>query len=222
MNIGVLGTGMVGNTIGTRLIQLGHRVKMGSRSARNEKATAWVHANGPNASQGTFADAAMFGEVLFNCTAGMASLEVLRSAGEKNLNGKILVDISNPLDFSKGMPPSLSVSNTDSLAEQIQRTHPTLRVVKSLNTMNCYVMVNPALVPGDHTVFMSGNDSEAKTKVGEILGSFGWKTGNILDLGDITAARGLEQILPLWVQLWSRLQNPMFNFRIVVGPLPKK
>lgn len=222
MNIGVLGTGMVGNTIGSKLIQLGYNVKMGSRTANNEKAAAWVKSNGANASQGTFADASAFGEILFNCTAGMASLEVLKMAGEKNLNGKTMIDISNPLDFSKGMPPSLSVSNTDSLAEQIQRTFPQLKVVKSLNTMNCYVMANPSLVPGDHNVFVNGNDAGAKTKVKDILKSFGWKENNIIDLGDITASRGTEQILPIWVRLMGTFQHPMFNFRIVVGTPPKR
>lgn len=169
----------------------------------------------------TFAEAAGHGEILLNCTAGMASLEALRLAGEKNLNGKTLIDISNPLDFSKGMPPSLTVSNTDSLAEQIQRTFPQLKVVKSLNTMNSYIMANPSLVPGDHNVFMSGNDAEAKSKVKGILKSFGWKENNVIDLGDITTARGTEQLLPIWVRLYGKLQNPMFNFHVVVGAPPK-
>lgn len=222
MNIGVLGTGMVGNAIGSKLIQLGHKVKMGSRTPTNEKAATWAKNSGPNASHGTFADAAAFGEVLFNCTAGMGSLEALKMAGEKNLNGKVLVDVSNPLDFSKGMPPSLSVSNTDSLAEQIQRAFPKVKVVKSLNTMNCYVMVNPSLVPGDHNVFVNGNDAGGKATVKDLLKSFGWKENNILDLGDITAARGTEQILPVWVRLMGTFQHPMFNFNIVLGTPPKK
>ncbi|MDZ7292841.1 MAG: NAD(P)-binding domain-containing protein [candidate division KSB1 bacterium] len=213
MNIGVLGTGMVGNAIGTKLVQLGHKVKMGSRTADNPKAAAWVKANGASASQGTFADAAQFGELLFNCTAGMASLEVLKLAGADNLKGKILIDIANPLDFSKGMPPSLSVCNTDSLGEQIQRAFPDLKVVKTLNTVNCNVMVNPTLVPGDHDIFVSGNDSAAKAKVTEILKNwFGWKS--VIDLGDITTARGTEMLLPIWIRLWGILQTPNFNFKI--------
>ncbi|HTR82631.1 MAG TPA: NAD(P)-binding domain-containing protein [Bacteroidota bacterium] len=214
MNIGVLGTGMVGNAIGTKLVKLGHSVKMGSRSASNDKAAAWVKANGGNASQGTFADAAAFGEILFNCTSGMASLAALKLAGAANLNGKILADISNPLDFSKGMPPSLSVCNTDSLGEQIQREFPQVKVVKTLNTTNCNIMVNPALIAGDHDMFMCGNDAGAKSKVSEILESwFGWKT--VIDLGDITGARGMEMILPMWVRLMVTFQHPNFNFRIV-------
>ena len=222
MKIAVLGTGVVGNTIGTKLIQLGHQVKMGSRASKNEKAIAWVKTAGSNASEGSFADAAAFGEIIFNCTSGQGSLDALKAAGDANLNDKILIDISNPLDFSKGMPPSLSIVNTDSLGESIQRTFPKVKVVKTLNTMTCYIMVDPSLVPGDHNVFVSGNDEEAKDKVKEILKSFGWKANNILDMGDITTARGTEQLLPIWIRLWGKLQNPMFNFNINIGPAPKK
>jgi predicted dinucleotide-binding enzyme len=213
MKIGVFGTGTVGNTIGTKLVQLGHEVKMGSRTANNEKAAAWVKANGAKASQGTFADAAAFGELLWNCTAGMVALSALEAAGAKNLGDKILIDISNPLDFSKGMPPTLSVCNTDSVGEQLQRSFPQLKVVKSLNTMTAAVMVNPAALTGEHDVFVSGNDSAAKARVSEILkGWFGWK--NVIDVGDITTARGTEMILPLWVRLYAAFQSPQFNFHI--------
>jgi predicted dinucleotide-binding enzyme len=214
MKIGVLGTGMVGEAIGTKLIQLGHEVQMGSRTANHEKAAVWVKQNGAKATQGTFADAAAFGEVLFNCTSGKASLEALTMAGAENLKGKVLIDIANPLDFSRGMPPSLLVCNTDSLGEQIQRAFPEVKVVKSLNTMNCNLMVNPALLPEDHLVFVSGNDAEAKATVTLILKDwFGWKS--IIDLGDITTARGTEMVLPLWVSLMGALQTPVFNFKIV-------
>jgi predicted dinucleotide-binding enzyme len=214
MKIGVMGTGMVGKAISTKLVQLGHSVKMGSRTANNEKAAEWVKASGPNASQGTFADAAAFGELVFNCTSGMASLEALKIAGANNLSGKVLIDISNPLDFSKGMPPSLSVCNADSLGEQIQRAYPAVKVVKTLNTVNCNVMVNPSLVPGSHDVFVCGNDAGAKSKVTEILKNwFGWKS--VIDLGDITSARGVEMMLPIWIRLMGALQTPNFNFKIV-------
>lgn len=214
MRLGILGTGMVGNTIGTKLIQLGHEVKMGSRTANNEKAAEWVRTNGSKASHGTFAEAAAFGEVVFNCTSGAASLEALNAAGPKNLKGKILIDIANPLDFSKGMPPSLTVCNTDSLGEQIQRAFPDVKVVKTLNTVNCNVMVNPGLVRGEHDVFLSGNDVGAKAKVAEFLRSwFGWK--NVIDLGDIRTARGSEMLLPIWVNMMGLLGTPNFNFKIV-------
>lgn len=214
MKIGVLGTGMVGKAIASRLIELGHQVKMGSRTANNEKAGEWLNkAGSPNASQGTFSDAATYGELIINCTSGMASLEVLKQAGAENLKAKVLIDIANPLDFSKGMPPSLSVCNTDSLGEQIQRTYPDLKVVKTLNTMNCNLMVNPALLAGDHDVFLCGNDVQAKAKVQDLLKSFGWKSP--IDLGDLTAARGTEMILPVWLKLMGALGTANFNFKIV-------
>lgn len=213
LKVGILGTGMVGNAIGSKLVQLGHEVKMGSRTVSNVKASEWVKTAGSRASQGTFADAADFGEIIFNCTAGSVSLEALKLAGSKNLAGKVLVDVANPLDFSKGMPPSLTVCNTNSLGEQIQHAYPQTKVVKTLNTMNCRVMVNPSLVPGDHNVFVSGNDSYAKSKITNILKAFGWK--NVIDLGDITAARGTEMLLPIWLRLMGVLGTTDFNFKIV-------
>ena len=214
MKLGVLGTGVVGNTIATKLVQLGHEVKMGSRTAGNEKAVQWTKANGTRASNGTFAEAAEFGEIVFNCTAGTASLEALKLAGARNLKGKILVDISNPLDFSKGMPPTFTVCNTDSIGEQIQRAFPDAKVVKTLNTINTNVMVTPQIVPGPHDIFMSGNDAKAKAKVREIVTDwFGWKS--VIDLGDITTARGTEMYLALWVRLMAVNQTPNFNIRIM-------
>jgi predicted dinucleotide-binding enzyme len=214
MKIGILGTGMVGQTLGTKLVQLGHQVKMGSRSADNPKAIDWMKNVGSGASKGTFAEAAAFGEIIFNCTAGTASLAALELAGAANLKGKILIDVSNPLDFSQGRPPFLSVCNTDSIGEQIQRTYPDTRVVKSLNTMNCSVMINPGLLKGDHDVFVSGNDPDAKAMVTQLLKEqFGWKS--VIDLGDITTARGAEMVLPLWLALRGVVQTSQFNFKVV-------
>ena len=212
MRIGVLGTGVVGQTLGTKLVQLGHEVMMGSRKAGGDKARAWVKSTGSNASEGDFAAAAAHGELVFNCTSGMVSLDALKAAGAKNLDGKVLVDVANPLDFSKGMPPTLSVSNNDSLGEQIQRAFPNAKVVKALNTMNTNVMVDPGKVPGQHTVFICGNDSGAKGRVVAILQSFGWK--DIIDLGDITGSRGQEMILPIWLRLFMTLNTPNLNFHI--------
>src|SRR5204863_2011524 len=176
MKIGVLGTGMLGRAIASRLVALGHEVKMGSRTPDNENAAEGVAANGARASQGTFADAAAFGELVFNCTSGDASLVVLRAAGAENLTGKALVDVANTLDFSQGRPPSLLVTTKESLGEQIQEAFPAARVVKTLNTMNNEVMVDPSRVPGEHDVFLSGNDEDAKQTVRRILESFGWPT----------------------------------------------
>src|SRR4051812_30407983 len=180
MNIAILGTGVVGNTIGSKLAGLGHQVRMGSRTHDNPKAVEWARLAGSGASHGTYAEAAAFGELIFNCTSGLSSLEALRSAGADNLRGKVLIDLANPLDFSHGFPPTMSVCNDDSLGEQIQKAFPEARVVKTLNTMNCTVMVDPALVPGDHHVFLSGNDDGAKREVAALLrDGFGWKEENI-------------------------------------------
>ncbi|RYZ37038.1 MAG: NADP oxidoreductase [Myxococcaceae bacterium] len=217
MRIAILGTGMVGDALGNKLVALGHEVRMGSRTANNPKATAWAAKAGGKASQGTFADAAAFSELLFNCTLGNASLDVLKAAGEEALRGKVLVDVSNPLDFTKGMPPVLSTAPTDSLGEQLQRAFPSLKVVKALNTMNCHVMVDPSRVPGDHDVFVSGNDADAKARVKQLLTEgFGWK--HVIDLGDITTARGTEAFLPLWLRLWGTLGTGDFNIHVTRRP----
>lgn len=214
MRIGVLGTGMVGKTIGTKLVDLGHEVRMGSRTAGNEKATAWVADVGEGASEGNFAAAAAHGELVFNCTAGAGSLDALDAAGERNLAGKLLVDVANPLDHSQGMPPSLLIANTDSLGERIQAAFPAARVVKALNTMNCEVMVDPARIPGDHAVFICGDDAGAKDELTELLGAFGWPAERVIDLGDISAARGAEMYLPLWLRIMAALGTPHFNIAI--------
>jgi 8-hydroxy-5-deazaflavin:NADPH oxidoreductase len=216
MKVAVLGTGMVGSTIGSKLIELGHQVMMGSRTANNEKAVAFVAQTDGKATAGTFADAAAFGEIIFNCTSGGASIDALTLAGETNLANKVIVDIANPLDFSKGQPASLSISNTNSLGEEIQNKFPQAKIVKALNTMWCGLMVNPAMIGNaDHTTFISGNDADAKTIVKDILKSFGWFEKNILDLGDITTARGTEMYLPLWLRIWGATQNGAFNIKIV-------
>jgi predicted dinucleotide-binding enzyme len=215
MKIGILGTGMVGNAIGAKLIQLGHQVKMGSRTAGNEKAVEWVEQNGSTASQGTFRDAASFAEIIFNCTAGAVSLEALEMAGAENLSGKILVDIANPL--VRGTFPSLvpSLSNTTSLGEEIQKRYPETKVVKTLNTMMCNVMVDPSLVPGEHDIFICGNDNEPKLKVREILNWFGWKAP--IDLGDLSNARYTEMLSAFWMPLFNLYGTPNFNFKVSVG-----
>ncbi|NWG29804.1 MAG: NAD(P)-binding domain-containing protein [Ignavibacteriaceae bacterium] len=226
MNIGILGTGMVSQAISPKLIELGHNVMIGTRNVEATLSNTspnqygmppfseW-YKNQKNVALGTFADTASFGEMLMNCTSGGASLDVLKLCGAQNLNGKILIDISNPLDFSKGFPPSLSVCNTDSLGEQIQRTFPALKVVKALNTLNASVMINPSLLPGDHNLFICGNDEAAKSTVVNLLKELGWKEKNILDMGDITNARATEMLLPIWVRLYGKLQTPLFNFNIV-------
>jgi len=226
MKIGILGTGIVGQTIGNKLIERNQDVIFGTRSVANTLARTdpgpyqlptfsdWLKQNS-SAKLGTFADAAGYAEMMINATSGLGSLEALHMAGEANLNGKILVDISNPLDFSKGMPPVLSVCNTDSLGEQIQRAFPKVKVVKTLNTVTASLMVNPEqLAAGEHQIFISGNDADAKNQVANLLSAwFGWK--HILDLGDISSARGTEMYLPIWLRIWGALGTGVFNLKII-------
>ena len=225
VRLGILGTGVVGKTLAARLASLGHEVMVGTRDPEETTSRTEPDAYGnppfgswqeehPEVKLGTFEEAAAHGEMVVNATAGGVSLEALELAGEGNLNSKIVMDVSNPLDFSQGMPPTLAVSNTDSLGEQIQRRFPGAKVVKTLNTMNAYLMVDPAQLAGaDHTVFVSGDDAEAKQAVTELLESFGWT--DVIDLGDITTARGTEMLLPVWLRLFGALQKPVFNFKIV-------
>lgn len=226
MKIGILGTGIVGRTIAAALVGKGHDVMIGTRDPRatleRDSGTAatkttfkdWREVNAA-VKLGTFAEAARFGEALVNATSGSGALPALEGAGADALGDKILLDISNPLDFSKGFPPSLTVCNTDSLAEQLQRAFPRVRLVKTLNTTTAAVMVNPGAVGGgDHTMFVAGNDAEAKAKVKGWLGEwFGWR--DVIDVGDVTNARGIEMLLPIWVRLRGALGSPMFNFKIV-------
>jgi hypothetical protein len=214
MKVGVLGTGIAGRTLATRLAELGHEVTMGSRSADNEDAAAWAAGAAAGASHGTFADAAEAGEVVVNATAGGASLDALAAAGPENLAGKLLIDVANALDFSAGFPPTLSVFGHDSLGEQIQRAHPDARVVKALNTMNCEVMVDPARVPGEHNVFVCGDDDGAKAQARKLLGSFGWPPDSIVDLGNLTAARGTEAYVLLWLRLYGAFGTGDLNIKV--------
>ena len=226
MRIGVFGTGVVGQVIAEKLDSLGHEVMLGTRDAQQSLARdgkdnygrpslkEWMAAH-PQVRLGTFAEAAAHGEMLVNATSGFGAMEALKLAGEKNLGSKAMLDISNPLDFSKGFPPSLTVCNTDSLGEQLQHAFPQLRVVKGLNTLTSFLMVAPRMLPESHHIFLCGNDAGAKADVRKLLSSFGWADDEMIDPGDITNARGTEQLLPIWVRLYGALKSPMFNFRIV-------
>lgn len=227
MNIGIFGTGGVARAIAGALTAKGHSVMLGTRNVagtlqRAEKDAmgtppfAEWQAQNSSVRLGTFTEAAAFGELLVNATSGHGSLPALTEAGEQHLNGKVLIDISNPLDFSKGFPPSLSVCNTDSLGEQLQRAFPHVNVVKALNTLSNPLMVNPGLVNGgDHTLPICGNDAAAKETVTTLLTQFGWDRKNILDLGDITNARGTEAFLLLWVRMFGAMKTPLFQIQLV-------
>lgn len=214
MKIAILGTGDVGKTLGSALIQKGHTVMMGSRTADNESARTWASEHGELASHGTFADAAANAEVILNCSAGQHSLSILASINPEDLAGKVLIDVANPLDFSNGFPPRLSICNDDSLGEQIQRAHPNVRVVKAFNTMSNAIMAAPNKLAGEHQLLVCGNDGDAKAVVKDIALSFGWQENQWLDLGGIEQARGTEMYLALWVRLYGKLQTPMFNIAI--------
>ena len=215
MNIGVLGSGITGQTIGTKLVQLGHEVMLGSRDEANPPSVAWAKELGQHALYGTFQNAAAFGEIVFNCTLGMSSLEALEQAGAENLKDKILIDTANPIDRSTDRW-TLTVSNTDSLGEQIQRAFPETRVVKTLNTVNANVMVDPAKLLERTHVFVSGNDIEAKATVVKILRDwFGWR--EIIDLGRIETARSVEMYVLLWHSLRNAISSQRFNIKVVTS-----
>ena len=225
MNIAVLGTGTVGRTIAGKLSELGHVVVVGTRDPQatvartesdamgNPPYSAW-QAENPAVRLAPFAEAAAFGELVVLATSGSGALDALTRAGAENLAGKVLLDISNPLDGSQGFPPTLFVKDTDSLAEQLQRAFPAARVVKSLNTMTAAVMVDPGRVSGgEHSVFVSGDDQEAKQTVASLLEDFGHT--DVIDLGDLSTARGAEMYLPLWLRLMGSLGTPFFNIKVV-------
>jgi hypothetical protein len=214
MNIAVLGSGEVGRTIGSKLIQLGHDVMMGSREEANSRAVAWAKAEKHNALFGTFANAAEFGDIVFNCTLGSATLDALYMAGAKNLRGKILIDTANPLDYSDEKHWKLIVCNTDSLGEQIQRAFPDTFVVKTLNTVHCDVMVDPDKLVERTDIFVSGNSADAKARVTKILQNwFHWK--HIIDLGDITTSRAVEMYTLLWRNLRLTTNSYRLNVKVV-------
>ncbi len=224
MKIAVLGTGMVGQALAGRLHALGHDVVIGTRDphvtlartetdhAGNPPFAVW-HAAHPGIGFTTFPEAAAGADLVVNASSGAATLEVLALAGAANLAGKVLVDISNPLDFSAGFPPSLFVKDTDSLAEQVQRAHPRTAVVKTLNTMAAPLMVDPKVLGSSSTVFVSGDDTAAKATVVALLESFGHD--DVIDLGGLETARGTEMMLPVWLRLWGAVGTPQFNFKIV-------
>lgn len=216
MRIGVLGTGMVGEALATRLVELGHDVMLGSRTADNPKAVAWAQHHAPHACTGTFADAAAYGAFVIHSTQGATAEAVLTSCADA-LSGKVVIDTANPLDFS-GDAVALFVGNTDSLAERLQRAAPGARIVKALNTINASVMTHPEDVPGDHVTFLAGDDAAAKDQTAELLQQFGWPADRIIDLGPLQAARATEAYLPLWLRLMGHIGHAQFNIALTAAP----
>ena len=227
MKIAVLGTGMVGQTLASGLASKGHEVVIGTRDVASTLASTqpngyglpafgiW-HQTHSDIRVAPFAEAALWAELLVNATNGGISLDALARADVANVGDKVLVDVANDLDISQGMPPISRSSDLagSGLAEKIQAAYPKLRVVKTLNTMNALVMLNPGLIAGgDSTVFMSGNDAAAKAVVKDILQSFGWQ--DIMDLGDISSSRAVEMLLPVWLRIYGVLGQTPYNFKIV-------
>jgi 8-hydroxy-5-deazaflavin:NADPH oxidoreductase len=203
--IGVLGTGPVGQALSGRLIELGHDVLVGSRTASSDLVR-------------TFAEAAAHGDVVVNATGGIVSIDALTAAGADNLAGKPLVDISNALDHSAGFPPKVLATDSESLGERIQAAFPEALVVKTLNTMTNAVMVRPRSLPGPHTNFLAGNDDGAKAVVRGLLLEFGWTDEELVDLGDLSGSRGMELYLPLWLRTYGAVGHGMFNVHVVRAP----
>jgi predicted dinucleotide-binding enzyme len=217
MRIGILGTGPVGQALGACWVGLGHDVVLGSRRPDNDSAVAWAAANGSRATSGTFKTAAASADLVVNATAGQNSIAALTMAADE-LPGKVILDVANALDFSHGFPPALAVGPSDSLAEAIQRAFPDVRVVKALNTMPVEIMVAPAAVAnGDHSVFVSGDDQEAKDLVIGLLNEMGWRGDRVFDLGNLASARGPELLLPLWLMVMQRSGRRLVTFRVVTA-----
>jgi predicted dinucleotide-binding enzyme len=217
MKIGILGTGQVGDLIGSRLIEKGHQVMMGGREANNPKGLDFVKKHdSENASYGTFEEASNFGDIIFNATNGRFVLEALKLA-YTDFEGKIIIDVANPLDFTTKPATLISeFANTNSIGESIQNQYPKAKVVKTLNTLGMALAVNPKqLNNGDHSIFVSGNDENAKTRTKTLLTEFGWEIQNIIDIGDITGARAMEGFLPLSVRLMLSFGVPMFNIKVI-------
>lgn len=224
MNIAVLGTGTVGQALAGRLAELGHSVVVATRDPEatlarttpdgmgNPPFSQWLTSH-PDTRLVRFEDAATSADIIVNAVSGAATLDVLATVGADNLAGKVILDIANPLDFSAGFPPSLFIKDTDSLGESIQQAFPTAKVVKALNTLTAELMVRPTTLPSSSTVFVSGDDAEAKQAVVALLTSFGHD--DVIDLGGIETARGTEMLLPLWLRTMNALGSAMFNIKVV-------
>jgi len=196
VKVGILGTGDVGQALGRGCASLGHEVRMGSREVGNPNAEAWASKTGARASAGTFAAAAAFGEIVVLATAWTGAENALRLAGAKNLAGKVVIDVTNPLNFTPNAPPTLALGHTDSGGEQVQRWLPESRVVKAFNTVGNAHMVHPDFPGGPPDMFICGNDAAAKKTVTGICEAFGWP---VIDIGGIEGSRLLEPLCILWV-----------------------
>ena len=214
MRIAVVGSGGVGRTVAAGLAAIGNDVVLGTRDTSVEELVQW--AREARVRLATPAEAVEHGELVVNATPGRASERALADAGLGAAGATILLDLANPLEGL--FPPSLFVSNTDSLAERLQRALPDVRVVKALNTVNAEIMVDPGRLAEPSALFLAGDSAVAKETVARLLGSLGWGRDQVIDLGGIEAARGAEAYLLLWVSVMGALGTARFNVRIVREP----
>lgn len=213
MRVGILGSGVVGQSLGRGFAGRGHEVVLGTRTPDSEKLAPWKREVGDRGRTGTFAQAAAYGEVLVVAVLGTAAEQAIDLAGPRSFDGKVVIDVTNPLDFSKGMPPGLFVGMTDSLGERIQRKLPRAKVVKCFNIVNNQTMIDPSNTGTKPTMLLCGNDEGAKRKVTEILEQFGWD--DVVDIGGIDGARWLEAHVPLWVRVTMQKNTWFLGFKVV-------
>jgi hypothetical protein len=204
MKVGVLGAGEVGRALGAGFASHGHQVMIGTRDPKQEKVRAWVTARGPAVSAGTFAETAAFGELLVLATSWEGTGSALGMAGHANFRGKVVIDVTNPLDFSGGVPPRLAVAGNDSGGETVQRWLPDALVVKAFNIVGNPHMVHPDFPGGPPDMFICGNDEAAKRAVTDVLKSFGW---GVIDLGGIASSRHLEAMAMVWILHYFKTGN---------------
>ncbi len=225
MKIGILGTGFVGKTLAAKLVELGHEVMIGTRNVTETLAKTetdmmgsppfkeW-HAGNPKVKLGTFAEAAQFSEMAILATHGVATIAAIDLAGKNNFTGKVVIDTTNPLDFSQGMPPKFAVTLGNSLGEQIQKHIPEAKVVKGFNTVNALIMVNPKREEGDPDLFIAGNDDNAKSKFVSLAEQMGWK--RVIDAGDISISYWLEAMTMFWVYYGFKNNHWAHAFKLLL------
>lgn len=215
MKIGIIGSGDVGRKLADGFIELGHHVKIGSRDPNQSKITDWINKHDKEkASSGTFAETASFGELVVLATLWEGTADAIQLSNSKNLTNKIVIDVTNPLDFSKGIPPTLAVGHNDSGGETVQRLLPDSKVVKAFNIVGNPHMVHPDFPDGRPTMFICGNDEASKKIVtDDILSKFGWET---IDIGRIEGSRVLEPLALLWILQYFKTGNGNHAFKLLL------
>ncbi len=212
MKVGIIGSGVVGQTLGTGLVGLGHEVKIGSRQAGNEKLVEWVGKTGDKASEGTFAEVATFGDIVILATLWDGTEQAIQMAGPANFAGKVVVDATNPMKFGPS-GPNLALGFSDSAGESVQRWLPEARVVKAFNIVPAALMIKPDLLGEVPDMFICGNDDEAKKSVTEMLTAFGWPEA--VDMGGIEESRLIEPLGMLWIKHFFRTKNWQHAFKLI-------